>query len=73
MRLWAEHLEASEAEVATRAPHEVVDERWRPTAFEQRGRRERGEPLTHRLCALPHISRRSRRLLGPLDSFLVDG
>jgi len=55
------------------AGYMVVDERWRPTAFEQRARRARGAPLTHRLVALPHVSRRSRRLLGPLDSFLVDG
>ena len=33
----------------------------------------RGAPRTHRLTRLPHVSRRSRRLLGPVDSFLVDG
>ena len=34
---------------------------------------KRGAPRTHRLTRLPHVSRRSRRLLGPVDSFLVDG
>jgi hypothetical protein len=46
---------------------------WRPLAEEQLARRQAGEPVTHRLLHLPHVSRRSRRLLGPLQSFLVDG
>ena len=33
----------------------------------------RGEPLTHHLVELPGVSRRSRRLLGPLDALVVDG
>ncbi len=69
LRLWSEHLE----EPADGEPARVVDERWRPIAAEQLARRERGEPLTHHLIALPGVSRRSRRLLGPLDALVVDG
>ena len=36
-------------------------------------RRDSDLPLTHRLVGLPHVSRRSRRLLGPFESYLVDG
>ena len=51
----------------------VVDELWRPLAEQELARVLRGAPRTHRLTRLPHVSRRSRRLLGPVDSFLVDG
>jgi hypothetical protein len=50
-----------------------VDTVWRAIAAEQRERRAAGAPLTHRLVELPGVSRRSRRLLGPLDALLVDG
>lgn len=73
LRLWAEHLEVSVDELAGRSPVEVVDDLWIPTAVEQLERRERGEALTHRLTRLPHVSKRSKRLLGPLQTFLVDG
>ena len=43
------------------------------TAEEQVARRNRGEPLTHRLVRLPAVSRRTRRLLGPLQGLVVDG
>jgi phosphatidylserine/phosphatidylglycerophosphate/cardiolipin synthase-like enzyme len=72
LRLWAEHLERPVEEVDG-DPATVVDTLWRPLAEEQLGRRESGAPLTHRLQRLPHVSRRSRRLLGPLQSFVVDG
>lgn len=72
LRLWAEHLERSVEEVSGE-PVKVIDELWRPIAAEQLERRERGEPLTHRLLDLPGVSRRSMALLGPLDSLLVDG
>jgi phosphatidylserine/phosphatidylglycerophosphate/cardiolipin synthase-like enzyme len=72
LRLWAEHLECSIEEVSGE-PASVVDELWRPIATEQRERRERGEPLTHRLRELSGVSRRSMALLGPLDGLLVDG
>jgi phosphatidylserine/phosphatidylglycerophosphate/cardiolipin synthase-like enzyme len=73
IRLWAEHLELSEEQVAARTAHELVDEVWRPLAAQGLARRRRDAPLSHRLALLPHASKRSRRLLGPLDAFLVDG
>jgi len=72
LRLWAEHLECSIEEVSGE-PASVIDQLWRPIAKEQRERRERGEPQTHRLRELSGVSRRSMALLGPLDSLLVDG
>jgi phosphatidylserine/phosphatidylglycerophosphate/cardiolipin synthase-like enzyme len=72
-RLWAEHLEMPVAEVQSRSPADLVDRVWRPVAAEQARRREAEQPLTHRLMGLPEVSRRSRRLLGPIDSFFVDG
>jgi phosphatidylserine/phosphatidylglycerophosphate/cardiolipin synthase-like enzyme len=72
-RLWAEHLELPLELVRAAEPTALVDERWRPLAVEQRHRRERGEPLTHRVVELPGASRRSRRLIGPLQGLVVDG
>jgi phosphatidylserine/phosphatidylglycerophosphate/cardiolipin synthase-like enzyme len=72
LRLWAAHLERDIDEVAG-DPSTVVDELWRPIAAEQRERRNRGEPLTHGLVELQATSRRSERLLGPLQALLVDG
>jgi phosphatidylserine/phosphatidylglycerophosphate/cardiolipin synthase-like enzyme len=71
--LWAEHLELDAAALAGRAPHEIIDELWRPIALQELARVERGAPRTHRLTRLPNTSRRARRLLGPFDSLLVDG
>ena len=71
LRLWAEHLERDEAEIAGPTAA-IVDDLWRPIATEQLHRIERGEPLTHRLVRLPGVSRRRRRLLGPLQSHLYD-
>lgn len=72
LRLWAEHLELTAAQIPD-DPTQAIDELWRPISEEQRGRRENGRPLTHRLVELPHVSRRTRRILGPLDSLVVDG
>ena len=72
LRLWSEHLERPREQL-TGDPCEVIDEIWRPIAEEQRERLEEGRPLTHRLIRLPHVSRRSARLLGPLQGLLVDG
>ena len=72
LALWAEHLESTPSEVAG-DPAEVIDRQWRPIAEEQLDRRRRGLPLTHRLMRLEHVSRRSARLLGPLQGLLVDG
>ena len=71
LRLWSEHLERPEQEIAGN-PATVFDDLWRPIATEQLHRIERGEPLTHRLVRLPGVSRRHRRLLGPLQSHLYD-
>lgn len=72
-RLWAEHLEVDASEIAGRSPHAVVDELWRPIAMAELRRRDAGEPPTHRLIALPGVSKRSRRLLGPLEGLADDG
>jgi phosphatidylserine/phosphatidylglycerophosphate/cardiolipin synthase-like enzyme len=69
LRLWEEHLEGD----AAGDPATVVDSKWRPIASEQLERRRRGQPMTHHLTELPGVSRRSRRLLGPLDALVVDG
>jgi phosphatidylserine/phosphatidylglycerophosphate/cardiolipin synthase-like enzyme len=72
LRLWAEHLE-SPIERIDIEPARVVDELWRPIANEQARLRRSGLPMTHRLARLPHLSRHSRRLLGPLEGVIVDG
>ena len=71
-RLWAEHLELSEHELPG-DPVSAIDELWKPISKEQLQRRLDGRPLTHRLVRLPHVSRRSSRMFGPLSGLLVDG
>jgi phosphatidylserine/phosphatidylglycerophosphate/cardiolipin synthase-like enzyme len=73
VRLWAEHLELEPQAIADADPAAVVDEHWRPIAAEQLERRDRGAAPTHRLIALPGVSKRSRRLLGPLEGLTDDG
>ncbi len=73
VRLWAEHLELDEATVAAEPVTELVDHRWKPIAHDQLERLRAGVPPTHRLLALPGVSRRSRRLLGPLSGLIDDG
>jgi phosphatidylserine/phosphatidylglycerophosphate/cardiolipin synthase-like enzyme len=73
LRLWAEHLETDVSAIADRPPHAVVDELFKPIADEQLDRRRAGLLPTHRLLALPGVSRRSRRLLGPLQGLVDDG
>jgi len=73
VRLWAEHLELDEAFVADAPIRALVDEHWWPTASEQLARVRAGQPPTHRLLELPGVSRRSRRLLGPLSGLIDDG
>jgi phosphatidylserine/phosphatidylglycerophosphate/cardiolipin synthase-like enzyme len=72
VRLWAEHLELDPAEVASADPTALVDDRWKPIADEQLQRQEQGREPTHRLLALPGVSRRSDRLLGPLQGRIDD-
>jgi phosphatidylserine/phosphatidylglycerophosphate/cardiolipin synthase-like enzyme len=72
-RLWAEHLELSRDDIRDRTPRELIDELWIPIAHEQRRRERDGAAPTHRLIALPGVSRRTRRLLGPLTGLIDDG
>jgi hypothetical protein len=72
LQLWAEHL-GQPAETLEGDPATIIDEVWRPIAHEQLERRAAGAPLTHGVVGLRHVSRRSKRLLGPLQSLLVDG
>jgi phosphatidylserine/phosphatidylglycerophosphate/cardiolipin synthase-like enzyme len=73
LTLWAEHLERTADELAATDPVTAVDELWRPLAEEQLARRRAGRPPTHRLQRLPHVSRRTAALRGPVDGLLVDG
>jgi phosphatidylserine/phosphatidylglycerophosphate/cardiolipin synthase-like enzyme len=70
--LWGEHLDCSPEELQGDST-EIVDQRLRPVAEEQLRRRQAGLPATHGLVQLPHVSRRARRLRGPIDGLLVDG
>jgi phosphatidylserine/phosphatidylglycerophosphate/cardiolipin synthase-like enzyme len=72
IRLWSEHLQLGPDTIAAADPRSLVDERWRPLAIEQLERLRAGAEPTHRLLALPGISRRSRRLLGPLTGLVDD-
>ena len=72
LRLWAEHLGRPIEELQIE-PAAAFDRFWRPVAEEQLRRREEGAPPTHHLLRLPHVSRRSATLLGPLGGLLVDG
>jgi len=72
LRLWSEHLELPLGDL-DRDPIDVIDTIWKPISKEQLELREAGLPLTHRLVCLPHVSKRSSRLLGPTSGLLVDG
>ena len=72
LRLWSEHLGRPASELDG-DPTRVIDELWKPIAYEQLARRREGLEPTHRVLQLPHLSRRTRRLLGPLQGLLVDG
>jgi phosphatidylserine/phosphatidylglycerophosphate/cardiolipin synthase-like enzyme len=72
LRLWSEHLELREDEIAG-DPTEVVDRLWIPIARRQRERRRTGQPRDHRLRELTAGSRKLERLLGPMDAIVVDG
>jgi phosphatidylserine/phosphatidylglycerophosphate/cardiolipin synthase-like enzyme len=72
LTLWAEHLERSVGEVDG-DPAQVIDALWRPTAQEQLRLHQAGHPRTHRLMELPAVSRRTKRLIGPMRGLLVDG
>jgi phosphatidylserine/phosphatidylglycerophosphate/cardiolipin synthase-like enzyme len=70
LRLWSEHLQRDDVDGD---PAQVVDEMWRPLAEEHLDRRRREGFSHHRLSLLPHVSRRSRALWGPINGLIVDG
>jgi phosphatidylserine/phosphatidylglycerophosphate/cardiolipin synthase-like enzyme len=72
LELWSEHLERPADEVDG-DPARVIDELWRPIAQEQLRLHRADEPRTHRLMELPAVSRRTKRLIGPMRGLLVDG
>ena len=71
LRLWSEHLELPLDDVQG-DPIELIDEQWERIASEQLELLEGAQALTHRLVKLPGVSRRRRRLVGPLQSRLYD-
>ncbi|HZT84279.1 MAG TPA: phosphatidylserine/phosphatidylglycerophosphate/cardiolipin synthase family protein [Gaiellaceae bacterium] len=72
LRLWEEHLERPRAEIDG-DPARVFDERWKPLADERLERRRRDGWADGKLTLLPHVSRRSEALWGPLNGLFVDG
>jgi phosphatidylserine/phosphatidylglycerophosphate/cardiolipin synthase-like enzyme len=72
LELWAEHLERPVVQVDG-DPARVIDELWRPIAEEQLRLHRADRPRTHRLMELPAVSRRTKRLIGPMRGLLVDG
>jgi phosphatidylserine/phosphatidylglycerophosphate/cardiolipin synthase-like enzyme len=71
LRLWSEHLELPLEDVDG-DPTELVERYWEPIAEEQLERLQAGSPLTHRLVKLPGVSRRHRRVLGPILGHIYD-
>jgi phosphatidylserine/phosphatidylglycerophosphate/cardiolipin synthase-like enzyme len=72
LRLWSEHLELPGEELEG-DPARAIDELWRPLA-ERNAEHRRVHGFTpHRLVKLPHVSRRTEALWGPLNGLLVDG
>ena len=72
LRLWEEHLERPRQEIESE-PACVVDELWRPLAEERLERRKRDGWADGKLTLLPHVSRGTEALLGPLNGLVVDG
>ena len=72
LRLWEEHLERPRGEIDG-DPARVFDELWKPLAEERLERRKRDGWADGKLTLLPHVSRRSEALWGPLNGLFVDG
>jgi phosphatidylserine/phosphatidylglycerophosphate/cardiolipin synthase-like enzyme len=72
LRLWEEHLERPREEIDG-DPTRVFDELWKPLANERLEQRKRDGWADGKLTLLPHVSRRSEALLGPLNALFVDG
>jgi phosphatidylserine/phosphatidylglycerophosphate/cardiolipin synthase-like enzyme len=71
LRLWSEHLELPEDEIAG-DPSDVVDRLWIPIARREGERQRTGQRREHRLRELAPSSRKIERLLGPMDAIVVD-
>ena len=71
LRLWAEHLEL-DPDAIQGDPVAVIDEQWKRISMEQLELLEGKQALTHRLVMLPGVSRRRRRLIGPIQGRLYD-
>jgi phosphatidylserine/phosphatidylglycerophosphate/cardiolipin synthase-like enzyme len=72
LRLWEEHLERPRHEIDG-DPARVFDELWKPLAQERLDRRKREGWVDGKLTLLPHVSRRTEALWGPLNGLFVDG
>jgi phosphatidylserine/phosphatidylglycerophosphate/cardiolipin synthase-like enzyme len=72
LRLWEEHLERPRHEIDG-DPARVFDELWKPLAQERLDRRRREGWVDGKLTLLPHVSRRTEALWGPLNGLFVDG
>jgi phosphatidylserine/phosphatidylglycerophosphate/cardiolipin synthase-like enzyme len=72
LRLWAEHLERPRNEIDG-DPARVFDDLWKPLAEERYERRKRDGWADGKLTLLPHVSRRTEALWGPLNGLVVDG
>ncbi|HEU5215639.1 MAG TPA: phosphatidylserine/phosphatidylglycerophosphate/cardiolipin synthase family protein [Gaiellaceae bacterium] len=72
LRLWEEHLERPREEIDG-DPARVFDELWKPLADERLERRKQDGWADGKLTLLPHVSRRSEALWGPLNGLFVDG
>jgi phosphatidylserine/phosphatidylglycerophosphate/cardiolipin synthase-like enzyme len=71
LRLWEEHLERPRGEVEG-DPARVFDELWKPLAEERYEQRKRDGWADGKLTLLPHVSRRTEALWGPLNGLMVD-
>jgi phosphatidylserine/phosphatidylglycerophosphate/cardiolipin synthase-like enzyme len=71
LRLWSEHLELP-VDAVSGDPAELFARLWEPISEEQLERIEQDRPLTHRLVKLPGVSRRHRRVLGPILGHVYD-
>jgi phosphatidylserine/phosphatidylglycerophosphate/cardiolipin synthase-like enzyme len=72
LRLWAEHLEST-IDAVGGEPTGLIDDVWKPLADDQMRRHDQELSLTHRLVRLPQVSKRAKRLLGPVQALFVDG
>jgi phosphatidylserine/phosphatidylglycerophosphate/cardiolipin synthase-like enzyme len=72
LRLWEEHLERPRQKIEGE-PSRVFDELWLPLARERLDQRKRDGFADGKLTLLPHVSRRSEALWGPLNGLFVDG